>query len=69
MGPECLSSCSTSRVTECDGLSDRDEGKTGNEKRQNRKWQATLTALISSRDIHVVQVQAKYTQRYKESKT
>jgi hypothetical protein len=29
---------------------DRDEGKTGNEKRQNRKWQATLTALISSRD-------------------
>jgi hypothetical protein len=29
---------------------DMDEGKIGNEKRQNRKWQATLTALISSRD-------------------
>jgi hypothetical protein len=31
----------------------RDEGKTGNEKRQNRKWQATLTGLISSRDIYM----------------
>jgi hypothetical protein len=26
------------------------KGKIGNEKRQNRKWQATVAALISSRD-------------------
>jgi hypothetical protein len=32
---------------------DMDEGKTGNKKRQNIKCQATLTALISSRDIYV----------------
>jgi hypothetical protein len=30
-----------------------DEGKIGNKKRQNRKWQATFTALISSRDTKI----------------
>jgi hypothetical protein len=32
---------------------DMDEGKIGNKKRQNRKWQATFTALISSRDTKI----------------
>jgi hypothetical protein len=30
-----------------------DEGKTRNEKKQNRKWQATFRALISSRDTKI----------------